>query len=298
MIRTFAMGALFALLLAVVAAPASASVRLETSGELPFTEEQLAEAIALRLQEPGRFGEVTVVGVKAEEDGTIVVRLLAKERRIRVESGDGAQAARRVAVILADMAMPDAPVRSAPAARTAVPAAAAAEVSRVAEPEGSATWRLGVLPTIVAGLYPSPMLGGVLEVAPKVASSLRLLLQVGYLVSLSFRTEAIHPNAIYRSGDVERPFHAVPLRGGVCYSPMSWLELRAGLSGLGVVGRSEGWIFSAFTSAALSAPLGRSVRLVALGGADFLFDEAVPYAKEGVFFWGGLGVHFLLGARG
>ena len=105
-------------------APAATPIRLQTTGELPFTAEDLEQAAGARLAMSAETGAAVVIVGPADEDG---IQLRMGERRtvVRVGAHAGRAAARIVALAIAELAAETTDSAAAPRPARARPAAAA-----------------------------------------------------------------------------------------------------------------------------------------------------------------------------
>ena len=106
-------------------APAATAIRLQTTGELPFTAEDLEQAAGARLAMSAETGAAIVIVGPADEAG---VQLRMGERRtvVRVGAHAGRAAARIVALAIAELAAETTDSVGAPHPAPARPAAGAA----------------------------------------------------------------------------------------------------------------------------------------------------------------------------
>jgi hypothetical protein len=120
-----------------VAAPAATAIRLQTTGELPFTAEELEQAAGARLAMSAETGAAVVIVEPADKGG---VQLRIGERRAVVRVGErvGLAAARIVALAIAELAAGTTESAVAPQPEPSRPAAAtraeAAPLPAVAPP--------------------------------------------------------------------------------------------------------------------------------------------------------------------
>jgi hypothetical protein len=198
----------------LVAQPAASSARVEREivciGPLPFSKEELQEALLVRWQ---HLGGVSVVRVRGE-DGRTSVQVGPLEREVDLEGREGEEAARIVAVMALDLAQARAPFA----------------VSTPAEGEGSAA--PGPKPTPSSG-PPHNFRTGLLLLGPVdqagLVAHLEPTLDIGWEVVPGF---GAFMTAGYRqatSTDVRSSLilRELPFRAGLTVR-RRWLELRAG----------------------------------------------------------------------
>jgi len=86
------------------AARAEAPVRLEMVGDVPFSAEELAQAVRARVPLAAATGDATPVVVGPASAGGVAVRAAGKTAVVRIGDRAGAAAARVVALAIADLA--------------------------------------------------------------------------------------------------------------------------------------------------------------------------------------------------
>jgi hypothetical protein len=182
---------------------AQPSVRLITTGELPFTAGELADAVALRLPLADDGFEVGVAPAGAD---AVRVTLRAKERLVALEGRKGPAAARRVALAVVDLAgaeaapdtLPPEP-ELAPAPRSVTPKPAPPAIVLRRAP---AAW-LGLLPTVTPAA-----LGVAADASLRLRGPVRATLQAG--VRLGGPSAAV--------GGVDVSMARLALRAGVAFA--------------------------------------------------------------------------------
>lgn len=192
------------------ASPARAQPEIVCTGPLPFSRDEVQEALLARWQ---HLGGASVVQVRAE-GGRVLVQVGPLEREVNLEQRQGEEAARIVAVTALALAQAVAPFA---VATPSEPQAARAPVATPAPPsKRQRPFRAGVLlhspfdqPGLVAHLEPT--LDGGWEMAPGFGA----YLTAGYRQA----SAADGSSALF--------LRELPLRAGVTLR-RRWLELRVG----------------------------------------------------------------------
>lgn len=178
--------------------------RIQPGPGLPFGEDQLRRLVEPRLAAGAAPACDTVAVATAAEPGSLVVS--CPDRRAEVWIGDrtGEDAARVVAVVLADLlaARKEAPAPRAPAVAASPPAVTAG--APLAPAPGRQRWAIWAAPGVAggtsAGFAFEPHVGGGWEVSHRVG----LLLDVGFA-----RVSDVSPKL-----GIQATLDTVPVRGG------------------------------------------------------------------------------------
>jgi hypothetical protein len=225
-------------------AGARAEVEIVCSGQLPFSQAEMASA--LRARRP-LLGAVSTVEVRAEEDGRTRVLVGAAQREVEWAGRTGEDAARLVAVLVLDLARAEAPMMVS--SRPSPPPAASARALRAGL----------TLQSPFDGDGASAHLEPTLDVAVAVARGFAAFVAAGYRrVSAGTGAGALHLDEL-------------PLRAGLGYR-RRWLELRLyGLArpyAVAGAGTYQDAMWGGGTSAAVRWPERSRLAVVLSGGLD------------------------------
>lgn len=220
-------------------------VRVDVAGAAPVTADQLATALRVRV---AATGPAIVVQLRSAGGGDVVARIADRERSIALAGRTGEDAARLIALAIADLALDD--VAGDPAPSTAVVAVAA---SRSAGRDAGAT---AVTVTFLgaASAWSSVMAGGGVDVAIARGTWLAAAeVEAGQLVEgdLHLGDAVVRLGGGWRRGALE-------LRAGATVAPV-WVGNGAGDSTVLAGGGA---------SARLRVPVARDVRFVLAVGVD------------------------------
>jgi hypothetical protein len=293
----------------VLLASAGAGPQLLLGADLPFSEDELAAALALRWPPASDRGAGSVDVRRGEVPGQVEIAVAGRRRAIELDDLVGPAAARRVALAAIDLAaagpeLPEArraPVRASPVEPRGEPGGPASP-GREGDPEAGAR-ASRVRHTLELGAYalggvdsslPAALWTAALEVSLAVAGPLRAAFSAGYSAGPSA--------AAYPFGLTEFPLRA---QGALRFGP---LELRAGpalvpyrLSGSSSLGpASHAGALAAFGgAAAFLLPVIEPFEVLALAGGDAYLQPVEfrvlgrPILSTGrAGAWAGLGVRF------
>ena len=241
------------------------------TGPLPFSAEQLQEALVARWH---LLGRAAVVGVRAER-GRTLVRVGAAEREVDLGGRAGEEAARLVAVIALDLAQDGGSFAVSRSPAASVSASAPSESERAAPRQSRRAFRAAL-----SVLSPFDQSGVIARVEPTLGAAFDVARGFGAFVTAGFRRAS--------TGDAGTSvvLQELPVRAGAAFR-LPWLELRAG--GLArsrfVEGprsyRDVAW--GAAVSVATRLALSPSVALELAGGFDIFRTRMVFAVNEDVF---------------
>jgi hypothetical protein len=193
---------------------AQSKVVLSVRGELPCSERELEEAVALRVPAPGADRSRAIpVAIDRSSAQTVVVGSGAKRRQVWLGDRRGAAAARQMALAVADLVAADPEPLLGPRL-----VQGAAERRHPSDPAGPALV-LSVGPTLAAGSrFDAPAMGGELDASLRLSGPLRATLGAGV---------AIQPEATAQNATLG--LVRLPVRLGLGLCGPGWpLELRLG----------------------------------------------------------------------
>lgn len=264
-------------------APARAEREIVCTGPLPFSKEQMDEALLLRWH---LLGSVRVVRVRAE-GGRTVVQVGPVEREVTLEGRKGEEAARIVAVMALDLAQAGTPltVSRPPEASVSAPASPGTTPS-TARPRA---FRAGLLL-----LSPFDQSGLVAHLEPTLDTGGEIVPGFGAFLTAGYRQAT--------SADVGSALvlRELPLRAGVALR-RRWVELRAGgIARLRFVEgprsyRTVSW--GGAVSVVARFALASKIALVVAGGVDLFrtrlalsVDDGPALTTRWVSSWVGAGI--------
>jgi hypothetical protein len=253
------------------ALPSGSGGEVVCTGPLPFSAEEVQEALVARWH---LLGRAAVVGVRSDR-GRTWVRVGPVEREVDLGGRAGEEAARLVAVIALDLAQDESSF-AASASPPASVSAAASSGSELAPPSrGRRTFRVGL-----SLLSPFDQSGVIARVEPTVAAAFEVVPGFGAFVTAGYRHASAAADA-----STSVVLQELPVRLGAAFRT-PWLELRVG--GLArsrfVEGprsyRAVAW--GAAASVATRLPLSPRVALELAGGFDIFRTRMVFAVSEDV----------------
>jgi hypothetical protein len=296
-----------ALIWALAAGPAGAepiSVSLQLSGDLPFSAEQLAEALALRgveVRAPGTGAPR--VALRSAGPQALAITCDHKRRVLELAGATPPAATRLVALTIADL------VRATMAVPLELPPPRASEdiikVKREVKKEvetGAPRATLGLLGRAGAGTnIDRPHFAVALDGSLRLWSTLRGVLSVGVAFSLPADEAQTHLSVTMLSlrgglGWCPAALPALELRLGAVVRPL-WLSGEAGSEALEhqdvLAGGTLAVLYQVSLTSRLDGTLGTGVELYA-NRIEFAVRGTPTLATERLAFWAGLGLRVRL----
>lgn len=221
-------------------------MRIDVAAGVPIAADELRAALRVRLAE----GPALVVHVRPVRDGVVVVGIGEHAREVAIGALAGAEAARLIALSVADLALDDLATAPPPEAVAATPTVPA----RAAVPALPAATQLSFAALGTVAAWPGALVGGGAEIAVSRGTWLGFAgVEGGALASgaLTLRGAPVRVGGGWRTGSVE-------LRAGATAMPL-WVATGPG---------DQTVLVGGGVSARLRLPVAPGVRVVLVAGVD------------------------------